>query len=387
MRIGLVIKRFDPRRGGAEQATFQLAEQLVSRGHEVHVVARRFADQARRLPIVTHPVEQATSRLGFAEAAEARLRWLALDVVHDMGAGWYGDLFQPHGGSSIAVERQKLLSVPSWLRPLKRACDVATPRHRELKRLVERQYADDGRLLVALSRMTARHFQEYHGVDPSRIRLIYNGIDTERFSPEHRGRYRTDVRRQLGVDDATTVLLVVAHNFRLKGVSTLLRAMDRLTARREPVHLVVVGGKPPRRYVRWARRLRLGDRVTFTGAVDDAVPLYAAADVYVHPTFFDNCSLVVLEALAAGLPVITSRFNGAGELLTEGTEGHVLADPANVDELLWRLEPLLDAAHRRPMGEAARRLALNHTMAAHVDQIVNLYDEVARSRGTSARAA
>ena len=376
MRVALVLDQFDPRRGGAEIATSQFAAELLRRGHEVHVVAKRFAEPPAGVPIVAHPVGRVRSSIDFARAAEAKLRSLSLDLIHDMGGGWYCDVFQPHAGSPIAVSRQKLLLLPRWTWPWKRGFDRLTPRHRRFRKLLARQCVDDGRLLIAGSKLTAEHFQRFHAVRPERIRVIYNGVDTRRFTPENRTAHRETVRRNLGIDDDTVLLLIVAKNCRLKGVPTLLRAMGRLVARRMPVHLLVVGSSRIRRYVRAAERLGAAAKVTFAGSVEEVVPFYAAADVYVHPAIYDTCSLVVLEALASGLPVITSRFNGAGELLTEGVQGYVLSDPTDADELLGRIESLLEGGTRDGMGEAARRLALQHTFTRHVDEMLAVYQEV-----------
>ncbi len=387
MRVGLVVEQFDPLRGGKEQWSVQFASQLIARGYEVHVVASRFGDQVQGMPIARHPLAGVRSPIDFAEAAERKLRSLSLDVVHDTGAGWYCDVFQPHGGSRRALTEHNLLVLPRWMRPLKSAVNRWLPRYRRFDALMARQYVNDGRILLALSRQTLADFQQIHGVPREQIRLGYNGVDPVRFSPEHRGQYREAVRRWLGVEDETIVLLIVAHNFPLKGVPTLLRAMGRLTARRRPVHLAVVGGKRLRRYERAAARLGAGGAVTFTGTVRDTVPFYAAADVYVHPTFHDSCSLVVLEALASGLPVITSRLNGAAELLTEGVEGYVVPDPASVDDLLARLELLFDASARNRMGEAARRLALQHTLQRNVNEVLAVYEEVVRNRPAQQQAS
>jgi UDP-glucose:(heptosyl)LPS alpha-1,3-glucosyltransferase len=387
MRIGLVVEQFDPLRGGKEQWSVQFASKLLERGHEVHVVARHFGDQVRTMPVVRHRLAPVKSPIGFAEGAEAALRSLALDVVHDTGAGWYCDVFQPHGGSRRALSEHNLLLLPEWLRPLKRAVDRRLPRHRRFETVMTRQYVNDGRIVLALSRRTLCDIERFHGVPRPQIRLGYNGVDPVRFSPEHRAQYREAIRRWLGIDDETVLLLIVAHNFALKGVPTLIRAMGRLAARPRRVHLAVVGGKRFGRYRRAAARLGAGSAVTFTGTVRDTVPFYAAADAYVHPTFHDSCSLVVLEALASGLPVITSRLNGAAELLTDGVEGSVLPDPADVDDLLARLEPLFDEATRRRMGEAARRLAMQHTLDRNVNEVLAVYEEVLQTRGGPPRQA
>ena len=120
------------------------------------------------------------------------------------------------------------------------------------------------------------------------------------------------------------------------------------------------------------------------GAIDDPVPYYAAADVFVLPTFYDPCSLSVSEAAASGLPSVTTRFNGAAELLTEGVDGSVISDPADDAELAAALRPLLDANVRQRMGAAARKLALKHTLDHNCDQIVAIYEQIA---GRKLRAA
>ncbi|HLA84493.1 MAG TPA: glycosyltransferase family 4 protein [Thermoguttaceae bacterium] len=379
MRIGLVIEEFDPRRGGVEQWTSQAVEELAARGHEVHVVARRFAAAAGDMPIIAHPLGDVRGRIAFAEAAERALRPLALDVVHDTGCGSYCDVFQPHGGSRVAAAARNLLLLPPWMRRIKRPVDRLLPRYRQFDALSARQYADDGRIVLALSRRVADDLVRHHDVPRERMRLVYNGVDTERFSPERRERHRDAIRRQLGVAPESTLLLIVAHNFRLKGVSMLLEAMSRWPHAR-PVDLVVVGGKRPDRFVRVARRRGLGRKVHFVGSVEDTVPYYAAADVYVHPTFYDPCSLVVLEALAAGVPVATTRQNGASELMADGREGVLLDNPADVGEFVQKIEPLLDPSRRERMGRAARRLALRHTFTRNIDELIAVYEEVRAAR-------
>ena len=379
MRIGLVIEEFDPLRGGVEQWTWQAAEQLTRRGHEVHVIARRFSDQAATIPIVAHPLGQVGERVAFAEAASQKLRTLSLDVVHDTGCGYDCDVFQPHGGSRVAAAAQNLLLIAPWMRAAKQAISRVLPRYRQFGELSARQYIDDGRAVLALSRRVADDLVRLHGVRPERIRLIYNGVDTDRFSPAHRRRFRRPVRAELGIDDDSLMLLLVAHNFRLKGVPMLLDAVARWP-HATPVNLVVVGGKHIGRYVRAAHRRGLADRVRFVGAVDDTVPYYAAADVYVHPTFYDPCSLVVLEALAGGLPVVTSRQNGAGELMVDGREGALLDDPADVAEFWRRIEPLLDARRRAEMARAARQLAVRHTFEQNIDELIAVYQEAYQLR-------
>ena len=161
------------------------------------------------------------------------------------------------------------------------------------------------------------------------------------------------------------MLLFVGHDYQRKGLATAVRAANRLAAEGAPVRLVVVGGKKRRQRYRGYPVPGSGSPsqldspngvVINVGAIDDPVPYYAAADVFVLPTFYDPCSLSVSEAAASGLPSVTTRFNGAAELLTEGVDGSVISDPADDAELAGALRPLLDperpAADGRSGAEA-----------------------------------
>ncbi len=385
MRVGIVIEHFTPRRGGAEKWTYQFAAGLVRRGHEVHVVAQDF-EPDEPLPIAAHALGRIRSRVGRAAAAEKALRRIPLDLIHDMGMGWHCDLFHSHDGSRLAQLEQRLRTVPDWLRPWKRLAMRVLPRYREFRRLIARQLADRGQIVMALSRKVADDFIACHKLRPEQLRVIYNGVDTERFSPRWRSEHRHAVRARLGISESEVVFLFVGHDFRRKGLAPAVRAVRRLKGEGLPVRLLVVGGG---RYGRSATGPGGPSdlAVVQVGSVDDTVPYYAAADAYVLPTFYDPCSLGVLEAVACGLPAVTTRQNGAGELLTEGLEGFILADPADDAALADRLRILLDPSLRTQMGQRARELALRNTMERNCDQIVALYGEILTARQAGARRA
>ena len=381
MRIALVIDHLDPRRGGAEQWTFQHAERLLARGHEVHVVAQAVNGPAARLGVVPHELGRIRSVLHRAAAADAALQCLDVDMIHDIGMGWHSHVLQSEDGSRLAQWEQKLLLLPSWQRPWKRAMLRVLPRYRDFRRLMARQFGDPRRIVIAVSQMCARDYQHYHDVPPERIRLVYHGTDNQRFSPAHRDRWRKEIRDRLGVCEDEVLLLFVGHDYQRKGLATAVHAANRLAAEGAPVRLVVVGGKK-------RRPQPVSDApngvVINVGAIDDPVPYYAAADVFVLPTFYDPCSLSVSEAAASGLPSVTTRFNGAAELLTEGVDGKVVSDPADDVELAGAIRPLLEPGVRRRMGEAARKMALKHTLDRNCDQIVSIYQQIA---GQELRAA
>jgi UDP-glucose:(heptosyl)LPS alpha-1,3-glucosyltransferase len=228
-----------------------------------------------------------------------------------------------------------------------------------------------------LSNFVAEDLRRLHGVADDRIRIVPNGVDTERFSPVHRAKYRLEMRQTLGIDKGTITALFVAQSFRLKGIDVLLRCMALLNAAQSPVHLVVVGGKKLSYWRRRAVRLGLQETVSFVGPQPDPVPYYAAADLLVHPTYYDPCSLVLLEAAASGLPLVTTQdFNGVAEMITDGVEGFLLSDPDASGELASRIHSLADGRLRTTMGDAARRFALRCPFDRKVDQLLDVYHEI-----------
>ena len=170
--------------------------------------------------------------------------------------------------------------------------------------------------------------------------------------------------------------LFAAMNYRLKGLEPLLHAVSLLPSA-APFRLVVVGNPKTAAYERLAGRLGIAARVCFAGHCPDMRSAYFAADFLVHPTFYDPCSLVVLEALACGLPVITSKYNGAAELLTPPQEGHVVANPHEHGRLAWAMTQLLDPARRSGCAHAARRTAAVWTFEQHYHQLVQVFAEAA----------
>ena len=344
------------------------------------MLAQQFSAPALRWPIVPHRMPPNLGRIALAAEAERRLSQLDVDVVHDMGVGWSCDIFHSHDGSRLAQRRRKLLGLPLRLRPLARWVQRVLPRYREFDLLAARQFHSRDRMFVALSRMVAEDYQRLHHVPADQIRLVYNGVNTRRFAPPQREKHAAAVRRALGVSAGETLALFVGHDFKRKGLTMAVRAVAELAAAGAPMRLAVVGGKHPEGELDEGPVYRAEGPVTFVGFVHDPVPYYAAADLFLLPSLYDPCSLSILEAAASGLPSITTRANGAGELLTHGSDGFVLADPTDHGELATYLKLLLDPVVRNQMGRAARAMALRHTMRHNCEQIVELYYEIAQRR-------
>jgi UDP-glucose:(heptosyl)LPS alpha-1,3-glucosyltransferase len=195
-------------------------------------------------------------------------------------------------------------------------------------------------------------------------------------------RRRGEFREQWGIGPEETVGLFAAINYRLKGLEPLLYALRGLVRRAEyatgkPFRLVVAGHPNYRGWHRFAERLGVAEQVCFIGHCGDMRNAYFAADFLVHPTFYDPCSLVVLEALACALPIITTRANGASELLHPLQEGYVIDDPHDHERLTWCLLQMMDAERRGACAQAARRTGAQWTFEHHYRQLLRVFVEAA----------
>lgn len=385
MKVALVCDRFDPAGGGLEQWLCQLAPRLERRGHEVHVIAFRVAADAARERM--HTLAWSTDRLERAAAVERAVAALAPDVTHDTGVGWSYDVLHPQAGSMLANHRRDLASLSPGARMRRRVSPAWHRWRRQARELERRQYVRAKGLVLAVSGMVARELQSRFGVGAERLRVVPNGVDTERYAPARCAAVRATARARIGVDATTSVFLFAARNPRLKGLLPLLRATAILRASGAPIRVVAIGSEPDPLFRREAARLRVDDVVTFAGVVDDPALHYAAADAFVLPTYYDACSVTALEACACGLPVITSRHNGAAELMSHDRDGFVLDEPDDVRSLAALMARATDAGVRPRVSLAARELALRNTLDRNVDAVENAYFEAHARRVAPSHAA
>jgi UDP-glucose:(heptosyl)LPS alpha-1,3-glucosyltransferase len=376
LRVALVLDRFEPRRGGLESWTFQLAAWLSRAGHQVHAVCFSASAEGEPFGITAHALPAVIGREARAAAMASFLARLPVDLIHDTGVSWHYDVLQPQGGSRIGDWRQNQRS----RRPFERAVQLCHPagirRRREFRRLEARQYHAATGTVVAVSRGVRQDLMAFEKVPPQRIRVIYNGIDTTRFVRDDAA--GAVVRRQLALQPGPLFVLV-AHNFRLKGVTTALRALALLRRAALGAQLLIIGRDPDVARRRLATSLGVADRVRFLGHVDDVRPYLSAADACIHPAFYDPCSLATLEALSMGLPVVTTRRNGVSELMTDGREGFVIAEPDDA-EALARHMGTLDPTRCAGMRPAARHLACAYDLEQNFSAILALYREILAAR-------
>ncbi|SBW09109.1 Glycosyl transferase group 1 [uncultured delta proteobacterium] len=350
-RIALMLPRFS-RYGGVEQFGYRLAEALAAKGHSVDFICARQEiappPGVRVLRTGRPHGPRWMKMLAFAARAETLRLAGRYDCSISLGKTLRQDILRVGGGPLPAFWRYSEKSYPTAAgRLLKQCLRRANPANMLTRWLENRQYAD-ARLIVAVSHFVRDLIMEAApGISPDRMRVIYNRPDLGRFSPPS-GDQRENARRQFGMAPHVTAIGLATSNFQLKGTAPLIRALTRLP---EHCALYVAGGRNHDAYDALAKKLGLADRVHFLGKVDDMPAWYQALDVFALPSFYDACSNAVLEALAAGLPTLSSASNGSAYFLPPE---NIVQDPGDSDELARALSRLIPQAGENAATGARR---------------------------------
>ena len=390
MRLAVNFQRVDPSRGGAETYVADLCGSLVRLGHQVDLYAESWREgvlpgEVRCMAVEAPGRTRMARTWNFAKNSEAALRRASYDCTIGLINTWHHDVIIPQGGVHRAsLEANAKRFAPGWRRTLYRLGKIANPKFWTYQ-AIERQQYDPNRKAraVAVSHMVRDHLELYHHLPRSRISVIPNAIDADRLQVAQPGAVRCAFRNQIGLEPDDLVGLFVGHNYWLKGLKPLLTALARRKASEpdaRPVHLLVSGAGKAAPILRMVRRLGLEGTVHPSGFVPDIRACYWSSDFFVSPTYYDPCSLAVLEALACGLPAITTACNGAGELMTNGREGFVISAPDALDELAGAIKAMTDDGGRRRMAEHAARLGRSHPFGHHVTRLVRVFEEVAATR-------
>jgi UDP-glucose:(heptosyl)LPS alpha-1,3-glucosyltransferase len=240
------------------------------------------------------------------------------------------------------LERARAMRPPLSIGRLKQRIN---PLHPEILRLEERHFrARSYKRLIATTPVVRADLHRFYNVPEKDVAIIPNGFNPNEFSPAVRAAKRDEMRRRLGLEPDQIVLLLVANELERKGYRTILKAL-RILDRRD-IRLMVVGRPSVSAVKRLASLNGVSDLVMACGASQSVADYHAAADLFVMPTEYEAFSLAILESLASGLPVVTTRVPGAQDAIQDGVNGALVRDPKNAEELAAALLPLLDAAVR-----------------------------------------
>ena len=347
MRLAFIKKKFSIH-GGAERYLQSLIQQLKQAGFEIHI----FASVWEEGDAIFHRVNS-LSFTSFLSAVTFDLNVkkeitnnIRPDCVISFERTTCQDIYRAGEGCHA-----EWLRIRSQVEPFyKRLSFKLNPLHISLLALEKRLY-EDTPLIIANSKMVREQIIQHYGVEESRIMIIYNGVDLVRFSPENRVRWRKDVRESLSIPEDSPVLLFVGSGFERKGLTTLIDSIPLI--RNADMRVLVIGKGHSDKYRTRAREKGVSEKILFLGPQEEIEKYYGAADLFVLPTLYDPFSNATLEAMASGLPVITTKNNGAAEILENGQEGYVLDNLFDGEELADKIS--LSLKDREKIAKNARK--------------------------------
>lgn len=373
MKLAIIRQKYSAF-GGAERFIERLLPGLAEHNVDVSLIARKWAGEANRpmhwVPCDPFYFGSAWRDKSFARAACQKVAEGSYDLVQSHERLSCCDIFRAGDGVHAAwlEARQNYLGESlSWLK--------VNPFHANSLRAEARMFGSSRlKRVICISNMVRQDVQRFYTVPDEKLVTIYNGIDLNSFSVDCVAK-KQELRQKLKIPADALVYVFVGSGFKRKGLEVAIRALP------PEAHLIVVGkDKETARFQKIATEIGANSaqsqRVHFVGPQKDVRPYYGAADAFVFPTIYEPFGSVVLEAMACGLPVMTTDRCGAGEIITQGVDGFVLPT-GNIEAFAacMRQNTALDWGSRRA---AARVTAEHYPISRTVDAMLALYQELSR---------
>ena len=376
MRVVLIRQRYRPD-GGAERFVARAAQALSAQGVKITLLTRDWPKGAGDMQIERcnpRSIGSIWRDLGFALCACRRVRALGADLVQSHERMACADIFRAGDGlhRSWLAQRRRTTGLLGRLRLR------LNPYHLYAQAAETKALTHPGlRAVICGSRMVREEIAKAFPQTADRLVVLYNGVDTRHFHPDVKAE-RNTVRPRYGIPFDSMIFVFVGSGFYRKGLAGAMQAVARLPA--SAAGLLVVGqDRHEARYRRLGRALGIEDRLWFAGRQTDPRPFYGAADAFILPALYDPSPNVVLEAMACGLPVVTSRSAGTSELLAEGETGFV-RDALDITGLAEACAALLDPARRTAMGGKARAAIEPYDLRLMGARFVAFYEDLLRAR-------
>ena len=375
-RIAQIRQKYRPD-GGAERFVASWLQAFGGSAHELVLITRNWPGGDGFQAITCNPPKfpRIMREWAFARGVRRILANEQFDLVQSNERISGCDVFRAGDG----VHREWLNQRARVISPFARLATTCSPFHRYTLS-AERQLFEspDLRAVICNSQMVADEIQQHFRISSAKLRVVYNCVDTDRFRPDQ-FEARSKIRADLAIGDDEPVFVFVGSGFARKGLDRAIEAISETAA-----HLIVVGrDKAARKFMRQAFQAGLEPRVHFVGVQTDVQKWYSAADGLLLPTLYDPFPNVVLEAMASGLPVVTSTKCGGSDFIRSGHEGYV-TDALDVKAIRAAILKLSDQTHSRNCGMLARA-RVEHLTESHMrDELNSLYGELLNERHAAA---
>lgn len=370
MKIALITKRVSQSLGGAERVSANLAGKLSDAGHDVHIFTGHM--DTAMAGTETHLIKTVKwlsplRLLSFQRKVRNILRQEKFDLVYSLCQVYPVDIYRV--GDGIHRHWMKVQYPGALLRWIKYLTSLV---HLVMRSLEGKIFRDNNRrLFVTNSQLVKDQIIEYFSVPEERIKVIYNGVDHKVFNTQVSA-CRDSMRREYSIDEKDLVILFVSNNWERKGLSTIIEAISKTGNGK--IRLLVVGRGNSKHYISLAMENKISaEQLIFIGRTENVEKYYGMSDIFVLPSRYEPFANVCLEAMACGLPVITTRTNGAHEIITPGKDGFVLPDWRDSSGLAGIIKDMTVERIRRKTGENAAETAKNYTWEKHLEETLKVF--------------
>jgi UDP-glucose:(heptosyl)LPS alpha-1,3-glucosyltransferase len=360
MKIGLVRRGYSAT-GGAETYLLRLAAELGRAGHELVLFSDvQWPDQALDLAGVR--LRQAVIKAGdpwsFATGVRSRQRHESCEQLLSLERIFACDVYRAGDGVHAGWLQRRARYEPKW----KSAFRWVNRKHTRILELERSLFSGGAKRVIANSQLVKRDIVQHFRFPEERIDVVYNGLPSQPVDPGT----REAVRQELGIEPGEYVAIFVGSGWERKGLRFAVEAVRVLG---EDAPLLLIAGRGDE------KSLPSTSRVRFLGPRTDVPRLLAAADVFVLPTVYDPFSNASLEALAAGLPVITTRANGFSEIIKRDIEGDLLPRPDDIEALMFSLCAWADPARRELVRPRLLAKAAEYSIERNVTETLAVLEK------------
>jgi len=376
MKIAIIRQKF-VLYGGAEQFADGFIHQLAESGHEVHIFANQWAPSTHNNIhhhfVSTLNLNAFFRTLSFSRNVAKKIRKQNFDIIQSHEKTWLQDVYRAGDGCHIKWLKQRGTNFSL----LAKFFLYLNPFHQLILKL-EKFIFESGKCkkIVAISQMVKENILENYQCPPENISVVYNGVDLKRFHPNNKITYRNLIRQQMGIPENSILILFVGSGFERKGLNFLLQSLEYLE--KKDWRLLIMGKGNFKKFFKYAPKNKL-TQIIAKEPEPKIEKYYGAADLFILPSIYEPFGNANLEALATGLPVITTKFCGAANIIQSKHNGLVIKDPYNPKEIAEKINYLFDPSIQETMGINARKLAEQFSTERNNREMLKIYEKIIHS--------
>ncbi len=378
MKIAIIRQKF-VLYGGAEQFVQGYIQKLAEDGHDIHIFANQWSP-SNHPHIHFHHVpsfklNSFSRTLSFAWFSARAVGKEPFDIIQSHEKTWKQDVYRVGDG----CHREWLEKRKQFLPNLKGFFLSFNPFHQLILKL-EKNLFKSGRCrkFIAISQMVKNDILKHYHCPEENISVVYNGVDLTRFHPENKNRHRQNIRKELGIPESSVLILFVGSGFERKGLKSLLQATQYF--RSGDWRLVIMGKGKWNKYLPFAPE-NLRSQIVYKEPVPEIEKYYSAADVFALPSIYEPFGNANLEALASGLPVITTRHCGVADIIQHKLNGLIVENPESAEEIADNINILFDPTLRHSISQNGRVLAEQFSVEKNTREMLKVYQEIIATPG------